>query len=219
MVPRANCFIISEQLKRFFGDEFDDCQEDNFKIFLQYVKNSIGKGLVINPKVKVHYASAFSDFMAQLKQREDLITACDMPPHWEEFRSFLRFQTHVHKKGWGAWNIENQISNLLEQKLDIQAIKINFPNHKVYYSVYFNDAEGWSEEVLAPEQAGMTGKNKPIYGVRIRFDEAGAREFDIFYRVHTFNDEWTPWAKNGETLYSYGVKLNAIQIKLETKRT
>ena len=48
-------------------------------------------------------------------------------------------------------------------------------------------------------------------------DEAGAKEFDILYRVHKFDEQWTPWAKNGETIYSYGQKLNAIQIKLELK--
>lgn len=34
-----------------------------------------------------------------------------------------------------------------------------------------------------------------------------------------FDDTWTDWAKNGEALYSGGIKLNAIQIKLEPKRT
>ena len=51
--------------------------------------------------------------------------------------------------------------------------------------------------------------------MKVRLDEAGAKEFDILYRMHKFDDEWTPWAKNGEALYSYGQKLNAIQIKLK----
>ena len=66
--------------------------------------------------------------------------------------------------------------------------------------------------------AGTTGKSKAIYGIKIRFDEAGAKEFDILYRVHKFDGNWTDWAKNGEVIYSHGQKLNAIQIKLE-KRT
>ena len=64
---------------------------------------------------------------------------------------------------------------------------------------------------------GTTGKGKPIYGMRVWLDEAGAKEFDILYRMHKFDDTWAPWAKNGEAFYSYGVKLNAIQIKLEPK--
>lgn len=67
------------------------------------------------------------------------------------------------------------------------------------------------------EQAGTTGKTKAIYGIRIRLDEAGQKEFDILYRLHKFDGEWTDWAKNGDTLYSYGQKLNALQIKLEPK--
>ena len=141
---------------------------------------------------------------------------------WETFKppipEGLGYQTHVDKDGWNnGWKSENQISNPLDQKRDIQAIKINFPNHKIYYSVYFNDKEGWSAEVQSPQMAGTVGVRKPIYGMRIRFDEAGSKEYDILYRMHKFDNTWTHWAKNGEALYSHGVKLNAIQIKLESK--
>ena len=65
--------------------------------------------------------------------------------------------------------------------------------------------------------AGTTGIRKPIYGIKIRLDDAGAKEFDILYRMHNFHEEWTPWTKNNEELISQGIKLNAIQIKLEPK--
>lgn len=133
-------------------------------------------------------------------------------------RPLLNYQTHVTSKGWGdGWRTENQISNPLDQKLDIQAIKINFPNCNVYYSVYFNEKEGWSAEVANDQQAGTTGKSKPIMGIKIRLDETGAKKFDILYRMHKFNGKWTSWAKNGEELISDGIKLNAIQIKLQPK--
>ena len=132
-------------------------------------------------------------------------------------RPLLTYQTHVDKFGWGTWKFENQISNPLEQRRDIQAIKIDFPEHKVYYSVYFNDAEGWSQEVSSSEMAGTVGKAKPITGIKIRLDDSGGGAFDILYRVHTFDGVWTPWARNGAELLSQGVKLNSIQIKLETK--
>lgn len=129
----------------------------------------------------------------------------------------LSYQTHVGGKGWGSWINENQISDPLDQKRDIQAIKIQFPEHKVYYSVYYNEKEGWSKEILSPEMAGTTGKSKSIYGIRIRLDEADTKIFDILYRVHKYDDTWTPWAKNYEAIYSQGQKINAIQIKLEPK--
>lgn len=135
-----------------------------------------------------------------------------------KYRQPLRYQTHVTGKGWkDGWKIENLISDDINQKRDIQAIKIDFPNRKVYYSVYYDDKEGWSEEVTAPETAGTTGQSKPIMGIRILLDEKDAKETDILYRVHTFDGEWTDWAKNGEVIYSHGVKLNAIQIKLANK--
>ena len=131
-------------------------------------------------------------------------------------RPLLTYQTHVASKGWSEWLNEDQISNDTEQKRQIEAIKIYFPNHKVYYAVYWNDAEGWSKEVSFPEQAGTTGKSKPIMGIVIRLDEENSKEFDILYRVHKFDGTWTAWAKNGEFIYSHGQKLNAIQIKLAT---
>lgn len=134
-------------------------------------------------------------------------------------RPIITYQTHVAIKGWGVWKNENNLSNPIEQKHDIQAIKINFtePFHEVYYSVYYNEKEGWSKEVTAPKMAGTTGKSKAIFGIKIRLDEEGAKEFDIFYRAHKFNGEWTTWAKNGEAIYSCGQKLNSIQIGLRNK--
>ena len=212
-----HCYIISKQLKKFFGDKFNDYAEGDFKTFLQYAKDSMRTGYQFNQNEIDYYGKIFPDFIEQLKQREDLIRAYDMPPRWETFQPPLTYQTHIHSKAWTSWISEDQISNDLEQKLDIQAIKINFPNHKVYYSVYWNDKEGWSAEVAAPEQAGTTGKSKAIFGIRIRLDEAGAKKFDILYRVHKFDGTWTDWAKNGAAIYSHEQKLNAVQIKLETK--
>ena len=212
-----SCYIISEQLKRFFGDKFDGYDDEDFKSFLQYVKNSLSKGQTINENVKNAYGATFTNFMEQLNQHGDLIATYDMPPRWETFQPSLIYQTHISNKGWISWNTENDIGGFPDQQLQIEAIKINFPNHKIYYSVYWNDAEGWSAEVTNGEQAGTTGKVKAIFGIRIRLDEAGAKDFDILYRVHKFDGNWTDWAKNGEVIYSHGQKLNAVQIKLEPK--
>ncbi len=211
------CFIISEQLKRFFNDEFDGYEEDNFRSFLEYVKSPVRRNRSISPKEKIGYGITFTTFMEQIKRHEDLIASYGMPPHWEQLRPLLTYQTHIHTKGWGDWSSEDKISNPLDQKLDIQAIKIDFSEHKVYYSVYYNAQEGWSAVVANGEMAGTTGKTKPIYGMKVWLDEAGTKDFDILYRMHKFDGEWTPWAKNGEIIYSHGQKLNSIQIKLEPK--
>ena len=211
------CFIISEQLKRFFGDKFSGYEEEDFKTFLEYAKFVSGKGVTINSAQVKNYGVAFQDFIKQLKRHAALIKAYDIPQVWNNFQPSLKYRTNVHEKGWGLWQNENKISNPLYSKRDIQAIKINFPNHKIYYSVCLDDKESWSEEVESPTTAGAVGKNKSITGIKIRFDEESAEEFDILYRMHKFDGEWTPWAKNGEELLSGGVKLNAIQIKLENK--
>ena len=211
------CYVISEQLKRFFDDKWNGYEEEDFKAFLDYVNSpTVRRGRAINPNEVRGYGSVFTDFMTQLKQRKDLIAAYNMPSDWDEFKPQLTYQTHVHMKGWqDGWKYENQSSNPLDQQLDVLAIMVNCPNCKVYYSVYFNDKEDWSKEVTNGQMVGTVGKRKPIYGMKVRLDEAGAKEFDILYRMHKFDGTWTPWAKNGENLYSHGQKLNAIQIKLE----
>ncbi|MBO4780263.1 MAG: hypothetical protein J5497_06475, partial [Selenomonadaceae bacterium] len=191
--------------------------EEDLKNFLQYVKTSMNQGRSLNYDSLTYYEPILEDFMAQLNRRKDLIASYNVPFDFKTMRSLFGYQTHIHQKGWCSWVSDDQVSNDLNQKRDIQAIKINFPAHKVYYSVYYNENEGWSEEVAAPEIAGTTGESKAIFGIKIRLDEAGAKEFDILYRVHKFDGEWTDWAKNGEVIYSYEQKLNAIQIKLESK--
>ena len=69
------CFIISEQLKKFFGDKFKGYEDDDFKNFLAYVKFSMGRGFKVNNQAMQYYAPAYQKFIAQLKKREDLTKA------------------------------------------------------------------------------------------------------------------------------------------------
>ena len=65
------CFVISEQLKRFFGDHFDGYIDADFQTFLQYFKFAVGNGRDFNLKEVQGYGSALEDFLTQLKARED----------------------------------------------------------------------------------------------------------------------------------------------------
>ena len=69
------CFIISRQLKKFFGDSFDGYEEDDFKTFLTYVKNSMSRGFTLNTTALQYYAPIYQDFLTQLGRREDLLQA------------------------------------------------------------------------------------------------------------------------------------------------
>ena len=71
----AACYIISRNLKEFFGDDFKDYAEDDFKIFLTYIKALTGAGLKLNETALQYYAPILQDFFAQLKAREDLLKA------------------------------------------------------------------------------------------------------------------------------------------------
>ena len=64
-----NCFIISPQLKKFFGDGFDGYAEDDFRIFLAYARTATDFGFKMNDKALPYYAPIYQDFTAQLSQR------------------------------------------------------------------------------------------------------------------------------------------------------
>ena len=162
------------------------------------------------------YSNSREKVLDSLKDMCRRIVEIDTPPR-KVNRLLLSYQTHVAFKGWNSWSDENSISNDINKKQSLQAVRINFPLHDVYYSVYWSEAEGWSEETSKGHTAGTTGQGNAIFGIKIRLDEAGAQKFDILYRVHKFDGKWTAWAKNGAEILSQGVKLNALQIKLEIK--
>lgn len=69
------CFIISEQLKKFFGEEFTGYTDDDFKNFLAYVKISMSRGFKLNSAAMQYYAPVYQKFIEQLRQRDDLLKA------------------------------------------------------------------------------------------------------------------------------------------------
>ena len=134
-------------------------------------------------------------------------------------RPVLCYETHQARKGWLPANIEGDISGVLDEKLSLQAIKIYFsePFFKVHYAVYYPN-EGWTDVVSDKTTAGTTGKNKGIYGLAVALDQRGATQFDVAYRVHNFNGEWSSWRGNGAKLVSPEYMLDGIQIRLLPKR-
>lgn len=68
-----NCFIISEQLKRFFGDKFDGYTEDDFKIFMKYMTTAAAMGRTVNQKELQGYGAFALEFTEQLKLNADLL--------------------------------------------------------------------------------------------------------------------------------------------------
>jgi len=78
------CYIVSRQLKEFFGDKFDGYEEKDFRPFLRYVKDSLNKNLTPKPEIKKIYSPILPEFLLQLKQHKDLIAAYDLPTDWEK---------------------------------------------------------------------------------------------------------------------------------------
>ena len=81
------CYIVSEQLKKFFGDDFKGYSRNDFKIFLKHIQSSIRKGRNFTPKAAKYYGKILPDFLAQLHRNEKLIRAYKLPENWEQILS------------------------------------------------------------------------------------------------------------------------------------
>ena len=134
-------------------------------------------------------------------------------------RPVLCFELHQARKGWLPFGIEGDMIGVLGEKLSVQALKIYFsePAWDIFYSVYY-PTEGWTEPSSTREIAGTVGKNKGIYGLCIALDAKGGKLFDVVYRIHNFNGEWSPWRGNGAKIISIEYMLDGIQIGLLPKR-
>ncbi len=72
-IEGAYLFIISEQLKKFFGDAWTGFAEEDLVNFLEYQKYCQAHGLPIFDTPKKYYSGVLNEILAQLKQREDLL--------------------------------------------------------------------------------------------------------------------------------------------------
>ena len=68
------CYILSENLRKHFGDEITEkYTEDDFKIFLAYIRYAKSQGLAENKNELEYLRNVLPEFIAQLKTREDLM--------------------------------------------------------------------------------------------------------------------------------------------------
>ena len=68
------CYILSENLRKHFGDEITEKYTDeDFATFLAYVRYAKSQGLKENPKELEYLKNILPEFMAQLKKRDDLL--------------------------------------------------------------------------------------------------------------------------------------------------
>lgn len=73
------CYIISEQLKKFFGDEWTgEYSDEDFVTFLNYVKYSLTKKMKMPEETQKYYAPILPEFKAQLMKKSDLMKKTGM---------------------------------------------------------------------------------------------------------------------------------------------
>ena len=68
------CYIISDRLKKFFGDEVTgQYSDEDFIIFLAYAKYALSTNCKQPPETFQYYSTVFPNFFEQLKKRDDLM--------------------------------------------------------------------------------------------------------------------------------------------------
>ncbi len=68
------CYIISRQLKKFFGDDSSaEYDEKDLETFLIYVRFALSQRLSLNEDAVKYYSAVMAGFMSQLKKRADLM--------------------------------------------------------------------------------------------------------------------------------------------------
>ena len=126
------------------------------------------------------------------------------------------YQTHTAYEGWGTVVKNAALAGNYGSICAIQALKCwtDDPQLQIYASVYY-PAEGWQEAVSFGEVAGVTGKCKNIYGVRIYLQQGVATQHvHIVYRVCANGLSWSTWKSDGEPLCSDTTPLTGLQIQL-----
>ena len=199
------CLIGStEHWRRYVRDHFGETLDDEVipdKVFDDYVDHWCR--YFVKPEHMKHRLKTLKNIYSRMSILEMQLKLK---------RPVLCYQAHQAKNGWLPINVEGDVGGELNKKLSVQALRIYFsePFCDVYYSVYYPN-EGWSDAVCNREQAGVTGKNKAIYGLSVRLSD---REYIVAYRVHNFNGEWSPWQKDGDKIMSPDHMIDGVQLRV-----
>ena len=68
------CYIISEQLRKFFGEEVTEkFSREDYEIFLQYSRFAMERGFNFNQEANRYYFGVMQEFLQGLRQNKDLL--------------------------------------------------------------------------------------------------------------------------------------------------
>ena len=68
-----HCYIVSEQLKKFFGDDFEGYSATDFIAFLGHMRLAMLLKFDKGQNVDEYYSNVYENFLNQIKSHKDLI--------------------------------------------------------------------------------------------------------------------------------------------------
>lgn len=128
----------------------------------------------------------------------------------KKWTSSLHYRVHQQSKGWDEVHQSGEVAGTTGQALRVEAIKIDYPNHKVYAKAHIQ-GEGWKDygEITSDTIIGTTNQARRL--------ECLCLKGDFKYRVHIQGTGWTAWTKADgvSTLGTVGQALRIEAIQLE----
>ncbi len=71
-------YIISEQLKKFFGEDWQGFSQEDFELFLTYTTSSMTAKYKQGENIKQYYSTTFAKFLQQLSTQQELLAKYDV---------------------------------------------------------------------------------------------------------------------------------------------
>lgn len=136
--------------------------------------------------------------------------------------AYLSYQAHVQNIGDQAVVLERSMAGTTGRGLRMEAFKIMLNTElsgSIQYKAFVEDGD-WEENYKSTgEWSGTIGKSKAIQLVRIKLTGDLATKYDVYYRVHSDKYGWLGWAKNDEMAGATYYDIQAIEVRLYSKRS
>ncbi len=130
---------------------------------------------------------------------------------------------HVQTRGW-LGNASSLRFGTTGQGKRLEAIQLKLTDQPCKGGIEYQShvqGKGWEKGWAANGKlSGTTGQSKRIEAVRIRLTPNSqlAKQFDVWYRVHSQTYGWSGWAKNGAPAGTSGLskRVEAIEVQIQS---
>ena len=141
----------------------------------------------------------------------------------DDGKMHIQYEAHVSNIGWMSSKRDGSTAGTTGQSKAVEDLKVSILNPVEDGSVQIDahvSGIGWQGwDTPSASEGGTTGQGRAVEAVRLRLTGSLAKDYDVYYRVHTSNIGWMAWAKDGEEAGTtgFGRSVEAVQVRLVKK--